>query len=176
MLEVNGMIMPCWFTLRIQDCWGTLFLNTLIKRLGHFLANCICKINRHTCIKYGKVLWISPSSERTFWVTVAMASFTYFIPTTAGDSTKSLCVQAGALILELLIYFKKDICWKTLLNKTCCLILLIFAVCKKNYIINVLCTNGLQAIVSGLWAEYRLDFVVINHAVYRVNSSIWTLC
>lgn len=56
MLEVNGVIMACWFTLRIQDCWGTLFFNTLIKGLGHFLASCICKINRDTCIKYGKVL------------------------------------------------------------------------------------------------------------------------
>lgn len=167
---------PAVSTLSIQDCWGTLSVNTLIKRLSQFLANCICKINVETCIKYGKVLQIPPSSERAFWATVAMASFTYFISTTAGDSTKSLCVQAGALILELLICFKSDVCWNALLNKTCCLILLIFPVCKKNYIISVLCTNGSQATVSVLWAGYRLDFVVINHAVYRVNTSMSSLC
>lgn len=175
MHEVNGMIMTCCFCTKNSGLLGST-MHEYPKRLSQFLANCICNINIETCIKYGKVLWIPPSSERAFWVTVAIASFTYFIPTTAGDSTKSLCVQAGALILELLTCFQLDICWKALLSKICRLILLIFSVYKKNYIINVLCTNGLQAVVYVLWAGYRLDFVVTNHSVYRVNSSMWTFC
>lgn len=167
---------PAVSTLRIQDCWGALCMNTLIKRLSQFLANCIFKINIETSIKYGKLLWIPPSSESAFWTTVAMASFTYFIPTTAGDSTKSLCIREGALILELLICFKLDIWWNSLLNKTFCFILLIFSICKNKYIINVLWTNVSWAIVSVLWAGYKLDFVVTNHAVYSVNSSMSTLC
>jgi len=47
----------------------------------------------------------------------------------------------------------------------------LFLVCK-NGMIKVLCINGLQSIVSVLWAGYRLDFVVTNHVVYRVDSSV----